>query len=129
MDKGHILGALLTHFSKTFGCLPQKLWIAKLNANGFDNRAVKFVYDCITCRKKRTKISDIYRSGQKFYRVVPKVQYLDHYYSKLTYAICLSFLRARSFVVSDLRLETKGSRFESGCYLCAEVRSPLQSPG
>ena len=26
-------------------------------------------------------------------------------------------------VVSDLRSETKGSRFDSGCYLCAEVSS------
>ena len=32
-------------------------------------------------------------------------------------------LRACSLVVSDLRSETKGSRFESGCYLCAEVSS------
>ena len=32
-------------------------------------------------------------------------------------------------MVSDLRSETKGSRFESGCYLCAEVSSLPQSPG
>ena len=32
-------------------------------------------------------------------------------------------------VVSDLRLETKGSWFEFGCYLCAEVSSLQQSPG
>ena len=31
------------------------------------------------------------------------------------------WLRAHSLVVSDLRLEIKGSPFESGCYLCAEV--------
>ena len=37
--------------------------------------------------------------------------------------------RVRSLVVSDLRLETKGSRFESGCQLCAEVSSLQQSPG
>ena len=36
---------------------------------------------------------------------------------------------AHSLVVSDLRVETKGSRFESGCYLCAEVSSSRQSPG
>ena len=34
-------------------------------------------------------------------------------------------LSARSLVVSDLRLETKGSRFNSGCFLGAEM-SPLQ---
>ena len=28
-----------------------------------------------------------------------------------------------SLVVSDLHSEIKGSWFESGCYLCAEVRS------
>ena len=33
-------------------------------------------------------------------------------------------VRAHSLVVSDLRSETKGSRFESGCQLCAEVSSP-----
>ena len=32
-------------------------------------------------------------------------------------------LRAYSLVVSDSRSETKGSRFEYGCYLCAEVSS------
>ena len=37
--------------------------------------------------------------------------------------------RARSLVISDLRSETKGSRFGSGCQLCAEVSSPQQSPG
>ena len=31
--------------------------------------------------------------------------------------------RVRSLVVSDLRSETKGSLFESGCYLCAEMSS------
>ena len=28
-----------------------------------------------------------------------------------------------NFVVSELRSETKGSRFESGCQLCAEASS------
>ena len=44
----------------------------------------------------------------------------------------LEILQSRnegSLVVSDLRLETKGSRFESGCQLCAEVSSLQQSPG
>ena len=35
----------------------------------------------------------------------------------------LIFLRARSLVVSDLRLETKSFQFDSGCWLCAEVSS------
>ena len=39
------------------------------------------------------------------------------------------YVRARSLAVSDLRSETKGSRFESGCELCADVSSLQQSPG
>ena len=35
----------------------------------------------------------------------------------------LEFLYLRSLVVSDLRSETKGSRFQFGCNLCAEVLS------
>ena len=31
------------------------------------------------------------------------------------------YRKVTSSPVSDLRLETKGSRFESGCYLCAKV--------
>ena len=33
-------------------------------------------------------------------------------------------MRARSLVVNDLGSETKGSWFESGCYLYTELRSP-----
>ena len=37
-------------------------------------------------------------------------------------------MRSLSLVVSDLRSEAKVSRFEFGCYLCAEVSSLQQSP-
>ena len=37
--------------------------------------------------------------------------------------VALCRKRTRRLVVSDLRLETKCSRFGSGCYLCAEVIS------
>ena len=40
-----------------------------------------------------------------------------------------SVLGARSLVVSDLCSDTNSSRFEFGCYLCAEVNSLQQSPG
>ena len=50
----------------------------------------------------------------------------SHFYKQIW--TCLE-TRVRSLVVSDLRSETKGSRFESGRYLYAEVRSLQQSPG
>ena len=39
--------------------------IAKLNARGFDNKAMRFVYDYLTSRKHRTEISDTYSSWQE----------------------------------------------------------------
>ena len=44
-------------------------------------------------------------------------------YSSQTPQVINQKPRAHSLVVSDLRPETKGSRFESGCYLRAEVSS------
>ena len=60
VDQGHVFGALLTDLSKAFDCLPHKLLIAKLNAYGFDNKVVRFVYDYLRSRTQRTKISHTY---------------------------------------------------------------------
>ena len=46
----------------------------------------------------------------------------DIYGIYCVFSVC-NTLGARSLVVSNLRSETKGSRFESGCQLCAEVSS------
>ena len=72
VDQGHVFGALLTDLSKAFDCLPHNLLIAKLNAYGFDNKAVRFVYDYLTSRKQRTKISDTYSSWQEILSGVPQ---------------------------------------------------------
>ena len=57
VDQGHVFD-----FSKAFDCLSHNLLIAKFNTYGFDNKAVRFVYDYLTSRKQRTKISDTYCS-------------------------------------------------------------------
>ena len=65
----------------------------------------------------------------KWRQVSDGVEFL---YVSFFYEFCLSIpkvprlvynILACSLVVSDLRSETKGSRFESGCQLCAEVSS------
>ena len=71
-DQGHVFGALLTNLSKTFDCLPHNLLIAKLNAYGFDNKAVRFVYDYLPSRKQKTKISDTYSSRQEILSRIPQ---------------------------------------------------------
>ena len=78
VDQGHVCGALLTDLSKAFDCLPQNLLIAKFNAYDFDNKAVRFVYDYLTSRKQRTKISGTYNPWHEISSGVLKVQYLDH---------------------------------------------------
>ena len=71
-DQGHVFGVLLTDLSKAFDYLPHNLLIAKLNAYGFDNKAVRFVYDYLTSLKQRTKISDTYSSWQEILSGVPQ---------------------------------------------------------
>ena len=69
---------------------------AKLNAYVFNTKAVRFVYDYLTSRKQRTKKSvDIFHVERSYPQRSPtlrdpNVQYLDRYYSTLTYAISFS---------------------------------------
>ena len=59
-----MFGALLTDLSKAFDCLPHDIIIAKLNAYGFDMKALNFIYDYLSNRKQRTKIDNAYSSWQ-----------------------------------------------------------------
>ena len=49
VDQGHVFGTLLTNLLKAFDWLPRNL-IPKLNADAFDNKGVRFVYDYLTSR-------------------------------------------------------------------------------
>ena len=72
VDQGHVFGALLPDLSKSFDCLSHNLLVGKLNAYGFDNKAVRFVFDYLTSCKQRTKISNTYRSWQEILSEVPQ---------------------------------------------------------
>ena len=45
MDYGGVFGALLTDLSKAIDCIPHDLFIAKLDAYGFQTDALSVVYD------------------------------------------------------------------------------------
>ena len=64
IDRGSEFGILLTDLSKAFDCLPRDLFVAKLSAYGFDNKALRFTYDYLKSRKQRTKISGVYSCWQ-----------------------------------------------------------------
>ena len=64
VDQGRMFGASLTDLPKAFDCLLDDIIIAKLNAYGFDMKALNFIYDYLSNRKQRTKIDNAYSSWQ-----------------------------------------------------------------
>ena len=80
LDSGGQVAAVLTDLSKAFDCIDHELLIAKLNAYGFDNSSLTFIYSYYSERK------------QKYYLVYPKVQSWEHLH--------LTFI----YVTSDLAL-------------------------
>ena len=58
IDSGKIAGALLTDLSKAFDCINHELLIAKLEAYGFSNSSLRYIYSYLSGRKQRTKVND-----------------------------------------------------------------------
>ena len=52
LDKKHMACALLTDLSKAFDCINHELLIAKLEAYGFDNDSLGYIYSYLTHRKQ-----------------------------------------------------------------------------
>ena len=67
-----MFGVLLTDLSKAFDCLLHDIIIAKLNAYGFDMKALNSVYDYLSNHKQRTKIHNAYSSWQNILYGVPQ---------------------------------------------------------
>ena len=65
IDRGLEFSILLTDLSKAFNCLPHDLFVAKLFACGFDDKALRFIYDYLRHRKQRTKTAGSYSSWQE----------------------------------------------------------------
>ena len=56
----YIVGAVMTDLSKVFDCIPHDLLIAKLEAYGFDNYTIRYVYSYLKNRKQCVKINNTY---------------------------------------------------------------------
>ena len=72
MDSGKLAGALLTDLSKAFDCLNHELLIAKLDAYGFDQDALKYIYSYLSDREQRTKVNNCFSSWSKIKTGVPQ---------------------------------------------------------
>ena len=60
LDKHYVAGGLLTDLSKAFDCLNHDLLIAKLEAYGFDDKSLAYIYSHLSERKHRTKVNNSY---------------------------------------------------------------------
>ena len=69
-NKKRAAGAL-TDLSKAFDCLNHNLLIAKLEAYGFDNSALGYIYNYLKQRKQRTKVGNYYSSWRELLYGVP----------------------------------------------------------
>ena len=72
LDNKKVAGAILTDLSKAFDCLSHDLLIAKLEAYGFDNSALVFIYNYLKNRKQRTKVNGSYSSWKDLKYGVPQ---------------------------------------------------------
>ena len=57
LDSGGQAAVALTDLLKAFDCTDDELLIAKLNAYGFGNSSLTFIYSNLSERKQRTKIN------------------------------------------------------------------------
>ena len=60
LDKKEIVGTVLMDLSKAYDTIRHDLLIAKLDAYGFSNKALKFMYSYLHKRKQRVKIFDTF---------------------------------------------------------------------
>ena len=70
-DKGYA-GAILTDLSKAFDCLNHDLLIAKLDAYGFSQDALKFIRSYLKERKQRTKVGSAFSTWLEIKHGVPQ---------------------------------------------------------
>ena len=55
LDSDRKVAAVLTDLSRAFGSIDHELLIGKLNAHGFDDLSLNFIYSYFSGRKQRTK--------------------------------------------------------------------------
>ena len=72
MDNSKLAGALLTDLSKAFDCLNHELLIAKLEAYGFDQISLSYIYSYLSDRKQRTKVNNSFSSWSRIKTGVPQ---------------------------------------------------------
>ena len=76
-DNKQFCAAILTDLSKAFDCIRYDLLIAKLNAYGFDKKALKLIYDYLNGRSQKIKVGASFSSKLVISYGVPQGSMLD----------------------------------------------------
>ena len=72
MDSGKLAGALLTDLSNAFDCLNHELLIAKLEAYGFHQSSLEYIYSYLSDREQRTKVHNSFSEWCNIISGVPQ---------------------------------------------------------
>ena len=57
LDDDYVVGSVMMDLSKAFDCIPHDLFIAKLEAYGFEQSALRLIYSYLKGRRQCVKIS------------------------------------------------------------------------
>ena len=71
-DNKQFCAAILTDLSKAFGCIPYDLLIAKLNAYGFDEEALKLINSHLYDRSQKVKVGSSFSKELEIVCSVPQ---------------------------------------------------------
>ena len=72
IDNNKKAGAILTDLSKAFDSLNHELLLAKLEAYGFDEPSLNFIYSYLVDRKQRTKVNNTFSTWSPIESGVPQ---------------------------------------------------------
>ena len=72
LDEKLIAGTVMMDLSKAFDCLPHDLLIAKLHAYGFNDNALRLLYNYLQGRVQRVKLNSNYSEWRDVIKGVPQ---------------------------------------------------------